>query len=162
MANPVNTAVDESDSESVSESVEVPGVTPSEVFAHLADPANHVSADGHPSVVAPIGATRLTGKGDRFGMRMRAGIVPYRITNTVVEFDQDRRLAWRHLGGHRWRYELEPTEDGTRVTETFDLSRLPRPAHAVYRLVFGYPDDYRANLRQSLDDLRARLTTPPS
>jgi len=54
-------------------------------------------------------------------------LAPYAIRNTVVEHEPDRRIAWRHWGGHRWRYQLEPVEGGTRVTETFDWStaRLP-------------------------------------
>jgi hypothetical protein len=141
----------------VSQSVTIPGVTPADVFAHLADPANHVSAGDHPDVAGPIGATRLTGKGDTFGMRMRWRGLPYRITNTVVEFDQDRRIAWRHFGGHRWRYELAEAADGTTVTESFDISRLPGPAHVIYRRLYGFPDAYRRNLRESLDALRDRL-----
>ena len=53
---------------------------------------------------------------------------PYRIENTVVEFEENRLIAWRHFSGHRWRWRLEPTADGrTEVTETFDWStaRLP-------------------------------------
>ncbi|MFB8281176.1 hypothetical protein [Nocardia colli] len=49
----------------------------------------------------------------------------YRILNTVVEFEADRRIAWCHPGRHRWRYELEQVDGGTRVTETFDLSTSP-------------------------------------
>jgi hypothetical protein len=30
----------------------------------------------------------------------------YKITNTVVEFEEGERIAWRHLSGHRWRYEF--------------------------------------------------------
>jgi len=50
---------------------------------------------------------------------------------TVVEFEQDRRIAWqtvlsgplgRFLGGRIWRYELEPVDGGTKVTESWDLS----------------------------------------
>lgn len=65
-------------------------------------------------------------------MQMRRG-VPYPITNTVVEFEPDRRIAWAHFFGHRWRYELTPLSDEagsprTRVVETFDYStaRLPQ------------------------------------
>lgn len=69
--------------------------------------------DGNPSRLA-LGA--------KFGMDMQIA-VPYRITNTVVEFDEGKRIAWRHAGRHVWRYELEPAEGGTKVTETFDWSR---------------------------------------
>jgi hypothetical protein len=61
-------------------------------------------------------------------MRMHY-LVPYVITNEVVEFEEGRRIAWRHVGHHVWRYELAATGDGgTVVTETFDWapSRAPR------------------------------------
>ena len=58
--------------------------------------------------------------GAHFGMAMRITL-PYRTDNTVVEFEEGRRIAWCHFFRHRWRYELEPVdEDATRVTETFD------------------------------------------
>jgi hypothetical protein len=58
--------------------------------------------------------------GATFGMDMKMG-APYKITNTVVEFEEGRRIAWRHFGGHVWRYILEPQADGTtKVTEQFD------------------------------------------
>ena len=53
-------------------------------------------------------------------MNMRLGI-KYHITNTVMEFEENKLIAWRHLGRWRWRYELRelsPTQ--TEVTETFD------------------------------------------
>lgn len=144
---------------SVSESIVIEGVAPADVFEHLTDTSNHASDSGAMHVVGPIGPTRLTGKGDRFGMRMRAGPIPYRIVNTVVEFEQDRLVAWRHFGGHRWRYELESVGDGTQVTETFDLARVPTIAHPVYATAFGFPDAYRRNMQGSLAALRDTLTT---
>ena len=92
---------------------------PAEVFDLLADPRRHAEIDGSGTVKGQVeGPQRLT-QGARFGMRMHL-VVPYRITSEVVEFEPDRRIAWRHLGRHVWRYELEPVEGGTRVTETFD------------------------------------------
>lgn len=58
--------------------------------------------------------------------------VPYRTTNTVVEYEPDRRIAWQTtamgglLGGRIWRYELSPAPEGTAgtlVRETWDVSR---------------------------------------
>jgi hypothetical protein len=70
---------------------------------------------------------RLT-LGAKFGMSMKLG-VPYKITNTVVEFEEGKQIAWRHFGGHIWRYILEPVGDGsqTKVTEQFDgnASKMP-------------------------------------
>ena len=60
--------------------------------------------------------------------------VPYLTKNTVVEYDEDRLIAWRHLGKHRWRYELEPVEGGTKVTETFDWSTARSRGHRAHGL----------------------------
>jgi hypothetical protein len=52
--------------------------------------------------------------------------------NHVVEFVEGRRIAWRPAEpgteppGHLWRWELEPIDAShTRVTHTYDWSRLP-------------------------------------
>lgn len=145
-----------SDPTLVSASIIVEDVSPAEVFAWLTDTSNHVTNDGSGHVVGPVGPTTLTAKGDRFGMRMR-WIVPYTITNTVVEFDRDRRIAWRHMAGHRWRYELEAVEGGTKVTESFDLGPVPSVARPIYAVAFGFPKAYVDNLERSLARLRAAL-----
>ena len=97
-----------------------------ELFELLASPAAHAGFDGSGTVRgARTGPARLS-PGARFGMRMHL-LVPYAITNQVVEFEEGRRIAWRHLGGHVWRYELEPVVGGTRVTETFDWAHALAP-----------------------------------
>lgn len=96
---------------------------PEDIFDVLADPAMHPVIDGSGTVVATRGSNpdRLE-LGARFGMSMRWTLLPYPIRNVVVEFEEDRRIAWRHFAGHRWRWELEPVDDGTRVVHTFDWS----------------------------------------
>jgi uncharacterized protein YndB with AHSA1/START domain len=101
---------------------------PEQLFALLTDPAQHPLIDGTDSVlgVQDGGPKRLT-LGSKFGMNMKIG-APYKVLNTVVEYDQDRLIAWRHFYGHRWRWQLRPLDDGhTEVTETFDWSttRIP-------------------------------------
>src|SRR5436309_2280111 len=94
------------------------------IFALLVDPAKHPLIDGSGTVTAVRegSAPERLELGSRFGMEMRLGL-PYRVTNRVVEFEQDRLIAWRHLGGHRWRWELRPIDERTtEVTETFDYS----------------------------------------
>lgn len=100
---------------------------PAAVFAILADPRQHPRIDGSGTVQGTVsGPERLT-LGSEFGMDMKMG-ASYKIKNKVVEYDEDRLIAWRHKGLHRWRYELTPTADGgTEVTETWDLSRYPLP-----------------------------------
>ncbi|HMF03426.1 MAG TPA: SRPBCC family protein, partial [Acidimicrobiia bacterium] len=77
---------------------------PEKIFDVLADPSQHPAIDGSGMVKHTRGEEpeRLS-LGAKFGMSMRLGI-PYNITNTVVEFDDNRLIAWRHFGGHRWRY----------------------------------------------------------
>lgn len=92
------------------------------IFDLLADPTQHARFDGSGTVqdVQDGGPQRLE-LGSKFGMQMKMG-APYRILNTVVEFEEGQRIAWRHFGRHRWRYQLEDVDGGTRVTETFDWS----------------------------------------
>jgi uncharacterized protein YndB with AHSA1/START domain len=104
-----------------------------DVFNTLADPTMHSLIDGSGTVFHPVeGAPERLSKGATFGMRMKVG-VEYKITNTVVEFEEPTRIAWRHVGGHIWRYELRSIDPGstgevsTEVTETFDGRRSKFP-----------------------------------
>jgi uncharacterized protein YndB with AHSA1/START domain len=101
------------------------------IFDVIADPARHREFDGSGSVkeVADNAPTRLS-LGSTFQMAMKRGI-GYSMVNTVTEFDENRRIAWSpkppgklgaRLVGRIWRYELEPVEGGTKVTETWDIS----------------------------------------
>ena len=97
-----------------------------QVFDLLTDPAKHPLIDGSGTVLAAKGGSpaRLE-LGSRFGMSMKLG-VSYAVTNKVVEYERNRLIAWRHLGGHRWRWELTPIDEHTtEVSETFDWSTAP-------------------------------------
>ncbi|MCD2194110.1 SRPBCC family protein [Actinomycetospora endophytica] len=127
---------------------------PSAVFAVLADPREHGRFDGSGTVRSAIAGPDRLSRGARFGMSMRLG-VPYTINNEVVEFDEDRRIAWRHVGHHRWRYELEPVdEDSTRVTETFDWStaRVPKLLELL-----RYPATNARGIEATLPRLKAHV-----
>ncbi|WP_108667429.1 SRPBCC family protein [Euzebya rosea] len=120
-----------------------------EVFAYICRPTAHPDISGDRSVRGGVtGPEQLSAEGDRFGMRMKMYGLPYRITSTVVEFEPGRRIAWCHPGRHRWRWEVEPLEDGrSKVTETFDMSTSPiKPA---LRLL-GYPGAHQANVERSV------------
>jgi len=128
---------------------------PEVVFAIVADPHKHPRIDGSGSVRGTIvGPDRLTAKGQTFGMSMRLFGVPYKITNKVVELEPDRRIAWRHFGPHRWRYELEPVATGTRVTETWDASRYDVARFAALKLL-GFPQRNRDGIAGTLVRLKA-------
>jgi uncharacterized protein YndB with AHSA1/START domain len=100
------------------------------IFDLLADPARHRDIDGSGTVRdASEGSQRLS-LGSKFGMAMKMGI-PYSMVSTVVEFEENRRIAWqprpsigfmrRFAGGRIWRYELEPRDGGTLVRESWDI-----------------------------------------
>ncbi len=128
------------------------------VFDLLADPRQHVVLDGSGSVreADPENPERLS-KGARFGMRMHLA-VPYRISNIVVEFEEGRVIAWRHLAGHRWRYTLRPVGDGTLVREEWDPRRVPHLG-PYYRLM-GFPERNRRGMEQTLERLEAAVARP--
>ena len=123
------------------------------IFELLADPHSHQMFDGSDTVKAghADNPNRLS-LGSKFGMNMKLG-VPYRITNEVVEFEEGRLIAWRHFGHHIWRYELEPTDDGsTIVTESFEWGTARFPP--FYEWV-GYPDKHEVNITKTLERLAA-------
>lgn len=125
------------------------------IFAVLADPRRHPDIDGSGMLRGSIFGPSPLSRHSRFGMRMRWGAIPYKITNTVVEFEEDRCIAWRHFARHVWRYELAPVEGGTLVTESFDWSTAPA------RLLIDVSRFPRNNLRAITATLRRleRLVT---
>lgn len=128
---------------------------PERVFDVLADPAAHPLIDGSGTVkeTKARSGTRLA-LGSRFGMAMKLG-VPYGIVNEVVEFEEGRLIAWRHLGGHRWRWQLEPVDGGTAVTETFDWSTSRSP---IALEVMRVPARNKRSIEATLERLAAHLT----
>ena len=125
------------------------------IFDLLADPSAHPRIDGSGTVRSLATNPARLSLGARFGMNMHI-VFPYRITSTVVEFEEGRRIAWRHLGGHVWRYELEPHVEGTKVTETFDgtTSRAP-----ILLKVMGVERKHPRAIKATLERLD-QLATP--
>jgi len=104
---------------------------PEPIFDLIADARRHKDIDGSGSVRDPRGEPERLVLGTRFGMSMRIG-VPYAMVSTVVEYEENRRIAWqtrgptslgRYFAGRIWRYELEPADGGTLVRESWDLSQ---------------------------------------
>jgi uncharacterized protein YndB with AHSA1/START domain len=139
----------------ISDSVTV-DAPPDVVFAILAAPRQHSRIDGSGSVGAVLaGPDRITAAGETFTVRMKLFGVPYVIRNRVVEFEPDRRIAWRHFTPNRWRYELTPTgSGGTTVTETFDWTRADGLTAAVVEKT-GFPERNRAGISGTLARLKA-------
>jgi uncharacterized protein YndB with AHSA1/START domain len=104
---------------------------PEAIFALIADASRHPDIDGSGTVKKVKGTSpeRLS-LGSTFGMSMHQGI-GYSMSNTVIECQENERLAWqatlpgflgKFIGGRIWRYELEPTDGGTLVRESWDIS----------------------------------------
>ena len=107
---------------------------PEEIFALLADPARHSEIDGSGTVQRLLSEPGPMQLGSKFRIAMKTFGVPYRTSNTVVEFEENRRIAWSYWAKHRWRYELEPVEGGTLVTESVDFSHTRlRPIYMLIR-----------------------------
>jgi uncharacterized protein YndB with AHSA1/START domain len=137
----------------VSDSITI-AAPPAVVFAILAAPRQHSRIDGSGSVQSVLrGPERLTAKGQAFVVRMKLFGVPYVIVNRIVEFEPDRLIAWRHFTANRWRYELTPTDGGTRVTETFDMSRADRVTDAVVRWA-KFPERNQQGITETLARLK--------
>lgn len=128
---------------------------PEKIFDVLADPTKHPVIDGSGTVKSARGNPQRLQLGSKFGMGMRMGL-PYLIRNTVVEFDDNRRIGWQHPAHNVWRYELEPVEGGTKVTETFDWSH-GRGKGFVERV--GFPERNRKGMEATLERLDRLVTT---
>jgi hypothetical protein len=135
---------------------------PEEIFEVLATPALHSVIDGSGTVkgAQPRGPERLV-LGARFGMEMNMR-VDYKILNTVCEFEEGRRIAWRHFYGHVWRYILEPATDGdgtagTRVTEQWDAREV---RGKFFLRLAGYLRRHPASIEKTLLRLEQHVTGP--
>jgi uncharacterized protein YndB with AHSA1/START domain len=134
--------------------------SPETIFDVLSDAARHSLIDGSGMLQ---GSNQPEGErlalGSKFGMGMKMG-VRYSTVNRVVEYDQDRVVAWQTgpegrwgqwVGGRIWRYELEPTGDGTLVRESWDIT----PDHQRVLLRLG--DIYWNKTRRDMERTLARL-----
>ncbi|HTO00395.1 MAG TPA: SRPBCC family protein [Microthrixaceae bacterium] len=136
---------------------------PQRIFDVLADPTLHHVIDGSGTVRHAAGPSRKLALGDKFATNMRL-FVPYRMTNKVVEYAEGSLIAWAHIGGWRWRYELEPITEGddagaTRVTETFDWSTSKA---GFYVTTVGWPKKNLDGMTKTLSRLDAFVTNTNS
>ncbi|MGB7052135.1 MAG: SRPBCC family protein [Acidimicrobiales bacterium] len=143
---------------------------PTPIFDLLSDPSKHALIDGSGMLQGLSGkkdsteGTEPLGLGSTFGMGMKMG-VRYTTLNRVVEFEPNRRIAWqtgpdgtwgRFVAGRIWRYELESTNDGTLVRESWDITG----DHQRVLLKLGgiYSGKTRRNMEQTLARLDAAIT----
>jgi len=97
----------------------------SKIFDLLANPASHQLFDGSETIQSSIAGPERLFLGAHFSMAMKIR-VPYRIKNTIVAFEENKKIAWCHLMKWTWCYELTDLGNGaTQVTESFDASAIP-------------------------------------
>lgn len=133
--------------------IDAPAAT---IFDLLADPHRHHEFDGSGTVrESRVEAPERLELGSRFGMKMKQYGIPYGITSEVVEFEENERIAWRHLGRHVWRYTLEPVDGGTKVTEEFDWR--PSPVKLALKLAKA-PQKNAEAIEQTLRRLSDAVT----
>ena len=97
----------------------------SKIFDLLANPSSHRLFDGSGTIQNSISGPERLFLGAQFSMDMKIKI-PYRIKNTVVAFEENKKIAWCHLMKWTWCYELTDLGNGaTQVTESFDASAIP-------------------------------------
>ena len=137
---------------------------PEPIFELLVHPERHRDIDGSGAVRRSKGASQRIALGSRFAMSMRMG-VPYSMMNTVIDFEENRRVAWqttgpgavgRRVGGRIWRYELEPVEGGTVVRESWDISKESRLTRGMVRRGAGKT---RENMATTLARIEALVTS---
>ena len=137
---------------------------PEPIFELLADPARHRDIDGSGTVQGTKGGSERLALGSTFGMSMRLGM-PYSMVNTVVEYEENRRLAWqtrgpsvmgRFVGGRIWRYELEPVEGGTFVKESWDISQESPLTKPLVKRTAG--NATRKNMAATLERIEQLVT----
>jgi hypothetical protein len=80
----------------------------------------------------------------------------------VIVAEPGRQFAFKRqaMGGEViWRYELEPSADGTDVTESYEITK-PSPAPAVWLFTkLASIEDIDADLRENLSTSLGRLAT---
>lgn len=123
---------------------------PETIFEYLADPKKHSLIDGSGSLEGAVSGPERLELGAKFGMDMKRGPD---IPNRVVEFEENRLIAWRHVAPHRWRYELAETPEGTRVTETWDATYHNGVARLMLGLL-GYPKRSKRAIEETLKQLK--------
>lgn len=140
---------------------------PEKIFDVLADATRHSAIDGSGMLQGATSAAENTdgpqplSLGTTFGMSMKMLRLPYSTANRVVEFEENKRIAWqtgptgfmsRVVAGRIWRYELEPVVGGTLVRESWDIT----PDHQRVLLKLG--DIYSSKTRRDMERTLERLS----
>jgi uncharacterized protein YndB with AHSA1/START domain len=137
---------------------------PEAIFDLLVYPERHKDIDGSGTLQGVKGTSERLKLGSTFGMSMKMGM-PYSMSNTVIELEENRRIAWQtrgggkigsKVGGRIWRYELEPVDGGTKVRESRDISQ---ESPLTKWMVKRSGDHTRKDLEATLDRIQAMVVS---
>jgi uncharacterized protein YndB with AHSA1/START domain len=144
------------------------------IFSIVSDPAHHPAIDGTGMLRSADDNQIMSRVGDVFFMSMTHwDLGDYVMENHVVEFEQDRRIAWEPVAQvnkdarwdrmpsnrepREWGWRLEPlSEERTRVTAFFEGSRL---SDGLRKFVED-GEFWRPAMVTSLENLERLATTP--
>jgi hypothetical protein len=102
-----------------------------------------------------------SGVGTRLVGINRRGRVVWPTWSRVVRFERGRAVAWKvRESGATWTYEVEPTEDGTRLTGRRDLdgfSPLTRLAAPLIGGATGHDRELTDGIRTTLERIKAAV-----
>ena len=130
---------------------------PAAVFAVLRDPQGHVAIDSSGMLQSADGEP-VEAAGDKFVVHMDRESLNdfplgrYDVTVEIVTYEPDREIAWTIHGqlkpdiGHVYGYLLEPTDEGTLVTQYYDWSNI----HADWKKADIFPILSEGALRATL------------
>jgi uncharacterized protein YndB with AHSA1/START domain len=128
--------------------------SPEVIFDLLADPRKHSLIDGSGTVHQVRHAPERLSLGATFSMNMKMG-VPYLVRNVVVDFVENRSIAWHHVAQFVWRYDLQDVPGGTKVTESFTYDK----PWAFGIMVLGVPEKNRRAMEATLARLDEVVTS---
>ena len=73
----------------------------------------------------------------------------------VTVFDENRAIAWHHFAHFTWRYDLNETDGGTKVTESFTYNN----PLGLLIMVLGWPQRNQRAMVTTLERLEAAVTS---
>lgn len=130
---------------------------PDAIFAVLRDPHGHVAIDASGMLMDASGVP-ASAVDDTFVIHMDREALndfplgKYDVTVRIARYEEDREIAWTIEGqmepqiGHVYGYRLEPAEEGTVVTSTYDWSNI----HPQWREAGIFPILPESALRATL------------
>lgn len=133
------------------------------IYKLIADPHRHHEIDGSKTVQSSaIGPHELT-TGAKFSVRMRKFGLPYRLPLRVTQArrptaDRPGVVEWRQPTGHRWRWEFEPRDGLSWVTESYDAAGQFPPVRAVLKRLKA-PQENAVSIKESLRRVKSHFET---